>query len=247
MEIRGMDALNLPSVQARQSLRAQVTTALRASLLTGELRPGTVYSAPALAAEFGVSATPVREAMLDLVKEGLVEVVPNKGFRVAAMKTKDLLDFCEIRMLLEVPAFVQVAAAAEADELESLREPAQETVRAAAEGDLLGFLEADHEFHLGVLALHGNQHLLETVRQIRQRARLYGITALLEAGLLIDSAMEHERLLDLMLARDLAGVRELTSRHVGRLDLLLTDTDGEADGDADPAGGDGTGRQPETV
>jgi DNA-binding GntR family transcriptional regulator len=75
-------ALNLPRVLGHNSLREQVSHALRAALIAGELRPGVVYSAPVLAAGFGVSATPVREAMLDLAKEGLVEVVRNKGFRV---------------------------------------------------------------------------------------------------------------------------------------------------------------------
>src|SRR5690606_23542920 len=56
------DRLDLPVVGERQSLREQVAQALRAALITGEMRPGVVYSAPVLAAQFGVSATPVREA-----------------------------------------------------------------------------------------------------------------------------------------------------------------------------------------
>ncbi|MFE1904847.1 GntR family transcriptional regulator, partial [Streptomyces gardneri] len=67
---------------SRERLRDQVAHALRAALISGELRPGVVYSAPTLAEDFGISATPVREAMLDLAREGLVEPVRNKGFRV---------------------------------------------------------------------------------------------------------------------------------------------------------------------
>ncbi|MFD8019876.1 GntR family transcriptional regulator, partial [Streptomyces lavendulae] len=59
-------------IKAQERLRDQVGHALRAALIAGELRPGSVYSAPGLAAELGVSATPVREAMLDLAREGLV-------------------------------------------------------------------------------------------------------------------------------------------------------------------------------
>ncbi|HSA52260.1 MAG TPA: GntR family transcriptional regulator, partial [Yinghuangia sp.] len=68
----------------RLSLREQVARAIRAALVAGEMRPGVVYSAPGLATRFGVSATPVREALLDLAKDGLVEPVRNKGFRVRA-------------------------------------------------------------------------------------------------------------------------------------------------------------------
>ena len=64
----------------RHSVRGQILTALREALLSGELVPGEVYSAPALAEQFGVSATPVREAMQRLESEGAVETVPNRGF-----------------------------------------------------------------------------------------------------------------------------------------------------------------------
>ena len=77
------------------SLREQVAGALRAAIVSGELEPGDVYSAPALGAKFGVSATPVREAMLDLVRENLVTTVPNKGYRVTTMDEADLDDITE--------------------------------------------------------------------------------------------------------------------------------------------------------
>lgn len=69
----------------RERLRDQVGHALRVALISGELEPGQVYSAPGLAEDFGIFATPVREAMLDLVREGLMEPVRNKGFRVTEM------------------------------------------------------------------------------------------------------------------------------------------------------------------
>ena len=59
-----------------------------------------------------MSATPVREAMLDLVKDGFVEVVRNRGFRVLEMSEADLDEISQIRMLLEVPSTVAVAEAA---------------------------------------------------------------------------------------------------------------------------------------
>src|ERR1044072_7571002 len=71
--------LALPALRARQNLREEITQPRRASVIPGELRPGVVYSAPSLAAQFGVSATPVREAMLDLAGEGLVDVVRHQG------------------------------------------------------------------------------------------------------------------------------------------------------------------------
>ncbi|MEZ0089863.1 GntR family transcriptional regulator [Streptacidiphilus sp. EB129] len=216
----GAAALNLPSVQERRSLREQVTHALRAALVAGELRPGIVYSAPVLAAEFGVSATPVREAMLDLAKEGLVEVVRNKGFRIIGLTDQDLDDFTEIREMIEVPATVRVAEIATPEQLEPLREHARAIVTAALAGDLIAYVEADRRFHLGLLALHGNRHLVETVRDLRSRSRLYGLTALVEADRLFESAAEHEQLLNAMIARDLPLVTELITAHLGHVRRL---------------------------
>ena len=68
------------SLQKPSSLREQISTALRAALITGEMLPGETYSVPAIAEKFGISATPVREAMLDLTKDGILVALPNKGF-----------------------------------------------------------------------------------------------------------------------------------------------------------------------
>ncbi len=200
-----------------RSLRQQVAQSLRAALLAGELRPGVVYSAPALAAEFGVSATPVREAMLDLAKEGLVEAVRNKGFRILGITEQDLDDVTEVRALIEIPATLEVARSARPEELEALRGPAREAVAAAQSGDLGECAEADRRFHLGLLALTGNPQLVETVSELRKRCRLVGLAALAERGLLVASAREHEQLLDLMIARDLDGTARLLRSHLGHI------------------------------
>ncbi|MEU2631970.1 GntR family transcriptional regulator [Kitasatospora sp. NPDC007106] len=206
------------SVQER--LRDQVAHALRAALISGELRPGVVYSAPALAADFGVSATPVREAMLDLAREGLVEAVRNKGFRVTELSERDLDEFTEIRALIEVPTVGRVTRTATRDQLEALRPEAEAIVAAAREHDLIAYLEADRRFHLGLLGLAGNARLVETVGDLRKRSRLYGLTRLDQRGELVSSAEEHLELLDLMIAGDAEAAEECMARHLGHVRSL---------------------------
>ncbi|MDH6130882.1 DNA-binding GntR family transcriptional regulator [Kitasatospora sp. MAA4] len=208
----------LISVQER--LRDQVAHALRAALISGELRPGAVYSAPALAADFGVSATPVREAMLDLAREGLVEAVRNKGFRVTEVTERDLDDFTEIRALIEVPTVGRVTRSATREQLEALRPVALEIVAAAREHDLIGYLEADRQFHLTLLALAGNARLVEVVGDLRKRSRLYGLTRLDERGDLVSSAEEHLELLDIMLTGDAPAAESCMTRHLGHVRSL---------------------------
>jgi DNA-binding GntR family transcriptional regulator len=207
-------------ITAQERLRDQVANALRAALIAGELLPGSVYSAPGLAADFGVSATPVREAMLDLAREGLVEPVRNKGFRVTEVSERDLDQYAEIRALIEVPIVGQVTRTAEREQLEALRPVAEEIVAAAREHDLIGYLEADRRFHLTLLGLSGNDRLVETVGDLRKRSRLYGLTMLDARNELLPSAEEHLELLDLMLADDVSGAEACMARHLGHVRSL---------------------------
>ncbi|MDX2709672.1 GntR family transcriptional regulator [Streptomyces sp. PA03-6a] len=210
-------ALPAEGGQRTGSYRELVADALRAALVAGELRPGEVHSVPALAARFGISATPVREALLDLAKEGLLDPVPNKGFRVTAVSERQLDEYTHIRSLIEVPTVTGLASTADATALEALRPAAEEIVTAAAAGDLISYVEADRRFHLGLLALAGNEHLVEVVGDLRKRSRLYGLTALAERGLLRASAEEHLELLDALLARDGAAVQAVMTRHLGHV------------------------------
>ncbi|MQY33703.1 HTH-type transcriptional repressor RspR [Streptomyces sp. RB17] len=220
-DTRGTEMPALPQLGGRRSsYRERVADALRAALIAGELRPGEVYSAPSLAARFGVSATPVREAMLDLAKEGLVDTVPNKGFRVTAVSDKQLDEFTHIRALIEIPTVVALARTADRVSLEALRPAAREIVTAAVAGDLIAYVEADTRFHLGLLALAGNTHLVEVVADLRKRSRLYGLTALVEAGRLLASAEEHLELLDALLERDEKAVHAIMTRHLGHVRSL---------------------------
>ena len=173
------EALELPSLDERHSVRSQVIHALRAALVAGQMQPGQVYSAPVLAATFGVSPTPVREAMLELAKEGLVTTVPNKGFRVRELSDRELDEVTDIRLLLEVPATVRIVDLATAGDLTRLRPMANRLVATAKSKDLLAYVEQDRQFHLELLALAGNAALVSTrgraAREVAVvRARLAG-------------------------------------------------------------------------
>lgn len=214
------EVLVLPSFDNRANLRQQVAEALRSLLITGQMRPGRVYSAPKLAAQFGISATPVREAMLDLVSEGLVEVVRNKGFRVTEVDDKELDALAELRGLIEIPVMGLVAEQCEgpiATAVERLRPLARRLTKAAAAGDLLTFIEVDNEFHTRFLALHGNHHVVSVVRDMRRRSRLFGLEALAAAGVLAEMSQEHEEMVDAALRRDGPAMRDVMTRHIGHV------------------------------
>jgi DNA-binding GntR family transcriptional regulator len=209
--------LGLPSFRSRQNLREKVEDALRAALVSGELKPGTIYSAPLLAAQFGVSATPVREAMLELARQGHVQVVRNKGFRVTELAERDLDEITHLRALIEVPTIRDIARTATRDQIETLRPLAVEIERAASRGDLVTYLDADRRFHLELLSLSGNMRLVDVVGSLRSQTRLYGLPELASSGALVASAREHVELLDLLLDRDARTAKRLMRRHIGHI------------------------------
>ncbi|MFI1769043.1 GntR family transcriptional regulator [Streptomyces sp. NPDC020800] len=211
---------NTLTIPPQENLRDRVADALRAALIAGELRPGVIYSAPVLAAQFGVSATPVREAMLDLSREGLVVAVRNKGFRVTEMTARELDEFTAIRRLIEVPTIGQITSTATRPQLEELRPVAREIVDAARVHDVLRYLDSDRKFHLGLLTLSGNAHLVEVVGDLRKRSRLYGLNNLDQTGRLVASAEEHIELLDLMIEGDEQGAEQCMLRHLSHVRSL---------------------------
>jgi DNA-binding GntR family transcriptional regulator len=208
---------DLPDIGRRENLRDRIRDALRASIISGELEPGVVYSAPALGAQFGVSATPVREAMLDLVKEGLAVPHPNKGFRVTEMSEEDLDNLARVRLLIEPPAVRDTVSVIPESDFPELRKLAQDIVDAAERGDLVRYIEADHVFHLTLLGHTGNRFLLDVVSNLRAQTRLLGLTRLLNSGRLTRSAAEHHELLDFIEARDPVGAELLMHRHIGHV------------------------------
>jgi DNA-binding GntR family transcriptional regulator len=203
-----------PVVQ-RASVRGQILDALRTALLAGELRPGEVYSAPALGERFGVSATPVREAMQQLALEGAVEVVPNRGFRVVERGARELAELAEVRALIEVPVVLRLARSVPVERWAELRPVAEATVRAASSGCRATYAEADRTFHRAVLLLSGNEQLVQISEDLHRRSQwpLVGGPAARGRADLIADAAEHTALLDALIARDLDVVRALVGGH----------------------------------
>jgi DNA-binding GntR family transcriptional regulator len=211
------EPLAIAPLAGRESLREQIATALRAAIVAGQMRPGVLYSVPTLAERFGVSATPVREAMLDLAKEGMVDSVRNKGFRITELADSDLDEITQLRALIEVPTVTGLAATITAEQVEALRPLAQAIVDGAAAGDLARYLEEDRRFHLQLLALAGNRRLVDVVGDLRSQTRLYGLGALVEQERLAASAAEHLELLDALLARDTERTETVMRRHIAHV------------------------------
>jgi DNA-binding GntR family transcriptional regulator len=197
------------------SLSALAKGSIRTRIIAGEISVGQIYSVPSLAESLGVSVTPVREAMLELAAEGLVEAVPNRGFRVVELSQHDMDEILELRLMLEVPATAAIAGLPSSPEDIEAHLKLVEIIEARAQaGDTAGFLEADRDFHLSLLTALGNERLVEMVSRLRDQTRLYGVELLAREGQLEASAREHRDLVEAIRRGDVAAVRSLVTRHL---------------------------------
>jgi DNA-binding GntR family transcriptional regulator len=212
-----MAVSTIRKVEQVASLRDRIGESLSAAIISGELAPGALVSVPTLAAQFAVSATPVREAMLDLEQRGFVASVRNKGFRVTEVSEKDLREIVELRQLLEVPAMRELAGRFPVDTLPEWRSIADEITVHAEQANLTEFIERDRDFHLGLLRLYGNDRLVDVVRELRLQTRMVNLARMTHSHELPDSAREHHIMLDLLERGDGEALEKLTLKHLGHV------------------------------
>jgi DNA-binding GntR family transcriptional regulator len=217
-------SLSLPKgVSKRASKRSQVVDALKAAIVAGRMSTGMIYSAPALASALGTSPTPVREAMIDLEKEGLVVAVRNKGFRVLEPTAADLHNILELRLLIEVPIVSKLAQRGVREaELVQLEPIARETVRAATNADVIAHVAADLRFHSQLIDLWGNREITAAVRVLRERSRLEGLWSSSNRDAMLTSANEHLRIVSLIRERKAHEAEQLMNTHLNRVGRLWT-------------------------
>ncbi len=215
-----MDRTAPPSTDA--NLRERVERQLHLDILSGAIGPGTVFSVPALSRALGISTTPVREALLRLTADGLLQPIRNRGFRVVDPTLDELRDLFEVRVQLEATAFVKLvqAGASEAAELTSR---ADDIARAVESGDVAGYLAADRAFHAELLTRAGNPILTQIVLKLRDKMRLYGIQSVAGRARQVESVAEHYRIVDCVLGRIETDPALLMTRHIMAWEPVFTE------------------------
>jgi DNA-binding GntR family transcriptional regulator len=195
-------------------LRDQATDLLRARIVTGEFRPGVLYAIGHVSEELGVSATPIREALIDLAREELIEMVRNRGFRIREMSEADLDEVVEIRRLLEVPAIRKVADHRMIGDLTEARALSQAIEACTREADWSGFITNDRKLHLLLLSYLGNNRLVTLVGGLRDLTRLYGLSRVANSAGFAESTHEHDLLLDAIAAGDGDRAAQIMEHHL---------------------------------
>lgn len=157
-----------PAIEQR-SLRELVYEHLKARLNTGGLRPGTFLDLNALAAEIGISRTPLRDALIRLESEGFAEILPRRGVRIAALTLERIRDIYEMLGALESVALRGVAGRVRPGLVDRMSELNEEMRRSLAAFDFGRFYEANLAFHDCYLDLSENAELVSRIRILKQR------------------------------------------------------------------------------
>ena len=211
----------VPSLQGLTEMpaRDRAYHDLRYRILTGRLAPGTTLLETELAALLSLSRTPVREAVIKLEEEGLVEVRPRHGVTVKALSLQDFGHLLNVFSALEVRA-VELAAARGLTEPEAqaLTRMLDQMEAATAAGDITRWSDIDDEFHAAIVALCGNQRLQDAIsafwgQQYRARLMILPLRPLPE-----DSDREHRLILAALRAGDRGLARERHNAHRDRAD-----------------------------
>lgn len=200
------------------TLREVAYRRIRSAIRDGRLAPGEPLKETALSEMLGISRTPVREALQQLVQEGLAQSESGKPISVATITIQDLLDVVHIRRLLE-PELTRLAAAhIKPRQLEDLEDAMQAMERAAAEDDLPAWTRADARFHQAVREACPNALLGETVVQLRNRVHSMGnVDTQTNPDRLRECTREHRQVVDAIRSRAETEAREAVERHLEAL------------------------------
>jgi|LFEF01.1.fsa_nt_gb DNA-binding GntR family transcriptional regulator len=193
---------------------ARVYDILRERAITYDLRPGTHVNEAALAAELHVSRTPVRAALNRLASEGLMTIVPNKGFFRQPLDIDVVRSLFEVRMAMEVLAVRLVCERAPQDEIAAIREDWNRIRPKDGDAAPERVVEADEAFHLALARASRNKELLRLLGELNGRIRFIRTVAMERPRFRDGSIVDHNRILDAVEARDADAAADLMSQHI---------------------------------
>ncbi|MFE0461023.1 GntR family transcriptional regulator [Kitasatospora sp. NPDC058965] len=216
----------------RNSLREQIAGALREELMAGRLAAGRNFTVKEIAELYGVSATPAREALVDLAAQGLLRAEHHRGFTVPELTWADFVEIFEARTMLTDAAFRRLGRRVSDHDwsrLGSLRRRAEAAARAARAGQLDVMVGCDRRFWHEVAGFLENRRIADYLDWLRVQSWMFAAPYLRArtdlAGVCWD---RHLDLVELICAKDLAGARRMVNAYNLFTVELLAELTGES-------------------
>ena len=196
---------------SRRALYEDVADRLRGQLFARELEPGAWIDEMKLAAEYGISRTPLREALKVLAAEGLVTMKPRRGAYVAETSRDDVAQIYHLLSLLESDAAGDVARHASTTQLARLAQLHERLEKQVRQRD--AFFAANEQFHMALLDIAGNRWRTQIVADLRKVMKLNRHHSLFRQGRLADSLAEHRALMAAITSREHSKAARLMREH----------------------------------
>ena len=200
-------------LKRHQTLREQIVSSLRDSIIKGELNPGQKLTEPELAEKLGISRTPIREAFRQLESEGFLTVIPRRGAVVSRITKKEIDDFYDLKSLLEGYAARIAAEKITEKGVEKLRKINEQLLVLAEKDDVDAFFSKNDEFHNTFISYCGNEKLLEFHKHLVQRFMRFRLGALSVPGRLMASVQQHRNIIKALAEKQGVLAEKLVLEH----------------------------------
>lgn len=212
---------NRSVTRQREALTDRVYEEIKALVSTLRIPPGVKLSESELATRFGVSRTPVREALNRLFNEGFLSFAPNRGFHCRLLDAKEIFDLYEVRLALETCAVRLAIEHADDQDLDALEEILRQSQAVPEDGPIDAQLDLDEQFHEGIARLSENGELARTLSNINARIRFTRLIDMIE-GRRSRTQAEHRRVLQALRGRDSKKATQVIEGHIARrLDQIV--------------------------
>jgi DNA-binding GntR family transcriptional regulator len=213
-----------PKIRDRQPTRAdELRDRLEQMILDGTLRPGERLDEMELSRQFGLSRTPVREAIKSLLALGLIEARGRQGTHVAALSIPVLIEMFEVMAALEGLCAKLAARRALPPERAAMRAVHEKLVQAYAEGDPVIFYRINQEFHDLLYQAAHTHYIADQAIQLRRRIGAYRMQATYQPGRMQNTLSEHERIMNAIDAQNPEAAYNAARQHVELLGDQLAD------------------------
>jgi DNA-binding GntR family transcriptional regulator len=199
------------------SMVDDVYNALLLAIVEARLAAGTPLSQNKLAARMGVSRTPVREALLRLERDGLVQRLPDTGFVVASISPAEVNEACDLLAVLDTYVYLRAARRLSREDLDELLALASTLVDSAEAADADAWREADRRYHRLVMDAADNRFVAQYLQQTRRRVQRFWLSKPHFEGRLRTCSQDHVALAQAMIAQDEDVLSDTIEAHIERL------------------------------
>ena len=202
------------AIEQPESLAKKAHEAIRNSLLSGEWKIGEIYNEKAIAADLGISRTPVREALLELASQGLIVFLPRKGLMVNRFTRRDVDEIFELRKAIELAAVEKITRTSPPFDLFDIEESLLKQRKAANEKDFPAYMEADRLFHTRFSELTNNRRLIAILENLRDMIHMMGYKALSLEGRALEVIEEHQAIFEAVKKGNVEEARRAMENHL---------------------------------